>query len=418
MQFVKHLQCVRCAATYPAAPDATTCPACGDGGILDVVYDYAAIAGQVRREAVAASPERSLWRWLPLLPVLPDTPRPPLRAGGTPLYRAAVLGEALGVPSLWLKDEGQNPTGSLKDRASAVGVVKAQEAGRRVVCAASTGNAASSLAGACAALGLQAIIFVPHYAAQGKVAQLLMFGATVIAVEGTYLDAYEMSAWACQEFRLYTRNAAVNPYLVEGKKTCGLEVAEQLGWRAPEWLVMSVGDGCTIAAAYKAFTDLQALGWIDSTPKLLGVQAAGAKALYDAFNTRTRVLPGGEDTIADGISVAVPRNADKALHAIRASGGTMITVSDDEIRAAMRLTGARSGVFAEPAAAAAVAGLAAAAQRGIIGPEEEVVAAITGNGLKDVKNAIAAAGEPLRLPPDRAAVGRAVSAALEKKPRI
>lgn len=407
MEYVTELRCVNCGTAYPAGPEARTCPQCGPHGILDVEFDYDRLSRRWSPQDVDRSPDPTHWRFMPLIPVDPATPRPGLRHGGTPLYPAPRVAQWLGLGEVWLKDEGQNPSASLKDRASSVGVVKAQEAGARVVACSSTGNAASSLAGCAAAIGMPAVIFVPHYAAQGKVAQLLMFGATVMAIRGSYLQAYSLSQEAIARFGWYNRNAAVNPYLVEGKKTAGLEIAQQLGWEAPDWLAVSVGDGCTIAGIYKGFAELQRLGWIQKTPKLLAVQAEGAPALAGYY--RTGVLAEGpETTIADGISVGLPRNPDKAARAVRRSGGEFILVSDEQIMWAMRELGRRTGVFGEPSAAAAIAGLHEAAASGMIGKGQRVVAVVSGNGLKDTKNAIAAAGAPNLVDPDLAAVAAAL----------
>ncbi len=411
MRFVKHLECVQCGATYVAAPDATTCDQCGPTGILDVVYDHQAIKREWHPDEVEQSRDPSHWRFLPLLPVDPTTPRPALRTGGTPLIESPRAAAALGVHRLWLKDEGANPTGSLKDRASSVGVVKALEAGAKVIACASTGNAASSLAGQAANVGMETAIFVPQSAAQGKVTQLLIFGANVFSVRGSYREAYDLCAQAVGMYGWYNRSCAVNPYLTEGKKTAGLEIAQQLGWHAPDWVVASVGDGCSIAGIYKGFTDLHSLGWISRVPKLLAVQAQGSRAIYDYLLTGA-LRPAGEATIADGIAVSVPRNATKAVRAIRSSGGRAVLVSDDEIRQAMRWTGRLTGIFAEPAAGAAVAGLHKAVAGGLIGPADSVVAVISGSGLKDIKNAIEAAGAPHSVEPNVAALQAALPAGL------
>ena len=405
MSHVRHLICINCGATYPAAPAALTCPACGPvAGILDVVYDYEAIARLDLRSLWARDQDYSIWRYLPLLPVAEGLPRPPLRVGGTPLYPAPRLGEQLGgrlgLRHLYIKDDGLNPTGSLKDRASIIAVAKAREAGAGVVACASTGNAASSLAGNAAAMGLRSCIFVPGRAPQGKVTQLLIYGATVISVQGTYRDAFELSQQAINRWGWYNRNAALNPYLVEGKKTVSLEIAEQLQWEVPDWVVFSVGDGCTIAGGWKGFFDLYKAGVTDRVPRLLGVQAEGANPISRAFHGGGPVRPTGEDTIADSIAVGVPRNPQKALRAVRDSGGAMVDVSDEEIREAMRLLGRTTGVFGEPAGAAGLAGLKKLAESGAIAADERVVLVVTGNGLKDVANATAAAGEPIRIGAD------------------
>lgn len=411
MEFVRHLQCVECGATYEARADATTCPTCGITGILDVIYNYEAISAQFSPQSIDQSPDPTHWRFAPLLPIEPATPRPGLRTGGTPLLDVPRAASALGIRRLWLKDEGSNPTGSLKDRASSVGVVKALEAGASVIACSSTGNAASSLAGQAAAVGMKTAIFVPHYAAEGKVSQLLIYGANVFSVQASYLKAYELCQEAVARYGWYNRNCAVNPYLVEGKKTAGLEVAQQLGWRAPDWVVVSTGDGCTIAGIYKGFADLHRLGWIDRVPRFLSVQAEGSPGIAQFH--RTGVLTEvGEETIADGIAVGIPRNARKASRAVTASAGLFILVSDEEIRDAMRWLGRLTGVFGEPAAGAAVAGLRKAVTELIIGPDEEVVCIVSGNGLKDVKNAISAAGAPHKVAPNLGALAAVLPADL------
>ena len=225
MNHVKCGRCVRCGREYPAVPNLTNCEC---GGILDIIYDYDRIRTVLTRETLKNRTERSMWRYRELLPVEPETPAPPLRVGWSPLYEADRLARELGIAKLWVKDDGQNPTASLKDRASAMAVAKAQEAGAHVIACSSTGNAASSLAGNAAAAGLQTFIFVPSRAPKGKVAQLMTFGATVISVQGSYEDTFELSKQAIDRWGWYNRNAAINPYLSEGKKTVAYEIAEQL----------------------------------------------------------------------------------------------------------------------------------------------------------------------------------------------
>jgi len=414
MRFVQHLECVLCGRTHPATPTATTCPECGPTGVLDVVFDYDAIRREFDRDQIACCNNVGMWRWLPLLPVDPQGPRSPLIPGNTPLIKAPRLAEAIGVRKLFLKDEGRSPTASLKDRASAVGVAKALEVGAKVIATASTGNAASSLAGAAAAAGLQAVIFVPQTAAEGKVAQLKVFGATVFQVEGSYADAFRLATESIAEYGWYNRLSGINPYLIEGKKTCGLEIALDLNWHMPDWVVVSVGDGCTVGGIARAFLELARLGWIDRIPRILGVQAEGSPAVAECFRSGT-YKHGPESTIADGIAVGEPRNYIKAITRIKASGGTFVLVSDDEIREAMALTGRLSGVFAEPAAGAAVAGLRKAVADRIIAEDESVAVVISGSGLKDVKRAMEAAGRPIRIPPTIDAVRAALPADIHQK---
>lgn len=400
MENVLGLRCIHCGKEHLAKPGIYTCPTCGSKeGILDVEYDYQAINRVSSRAQVEKSRDSSIFRYLPFLPIHSDTPRPHLRVGGSPLYKPLGLGKSLGMNDLYVKDDGQNPTASLKDRASIVAVVKAMEEKAKIIACSSTGNAASSLAGSAAAMGLKTFIFVPSRAPQGKIAQLLVFGAHVISVQGSYEDAFRLSAEAIERWGWYNRNAAINPYLVEGKKTVALEIAEQLRWEIPDWVVVSVGDGCTIAGVWKGFKDLYLAGWIDRLPKIVGVQSTGCSPLVDAFQEDRPWRPAEENTIADSIAVGVPRNPEKALRAVRESGGTMVAVQDEEILKAMRQLGRTSGIFGEPAGVTGMAGLKQLVEVGKIQSHEKVVVIITGNGLKDVKNAIAATGEPLRVEP-------------------
>ena len=396
MKNVRYAQCVRCGKRYEAVPDLTNCTC---GGILDIVYDYDYIRSVLTKEKLALR-RHTMWRYRELLPVEETTPDTPLRVGWSPLYEEPRLAELLGVRRLWIKDDGQNPTASLKDRASAMAVAKAWEAGAKTIACSSTGNAASSLAGNAAAAGLKTYIFVPDRAPKGKVAQLMMFGANVISVKGNYEETFRLSAEAIDKYGWYNRNAAINPYLSEGKKTVSLEIAEQLDWQMPDYLAISVGDGCTIAGVWKGLKDLYAIGWIDRLPRLISAQSTGCCPLNRAINEGRDWEPMEENTIADSISVGVPRNADKALMAIRESGGLAVSVTDEEIMAAARLLGRTCGVFGEPAGVAGTAALKKACEDGLIEKDATVVSVVTGNGLKDVANAIKASGEPLHIEPE------------------
>lgn len=401
--FVRGLKCVFCGTIHgPRA--GFTCPLCGIEGILDVQFDYPAIRRVLSRKTLSRRAERSHWRYRELLPVKADAAVPALSVGWSPLMAAPSLARHVGVATLYIKDEGRNATGSLKDRASSIGVVKAKEKRLGIIACASTGNAASSCAGMAASLGLKSVIFVPERAPEPKVTQLLIFGATVLRVRGSYEDAFQLCQRSCKQWGWYNRNSGINPYLVEGKKTAGLEIAEQLAWEPPDWVAVSVGDGCTVAGVWKGFRELKTLGLIERTPRILGVQAAGAAPITTAFETGEPLRPIEPDTLADSIAVGVPRNWKKAVMAVRESGGTMINVCDEAILDAMRYTGRLAGIFAEPAAATAVAGLQRAAAEGIVGRRASAVALVTGNGLKDVQSARAAAGLPYDISPDGAAL--------------
>jgi threonine synthase len=404
MKNVKGAVCIACGAEHEAKDDTYTCEKCG--GVLEILYDYQYIKNRVSREKLAACKEYSLWRYRDFLPIAEDVRLIPLRVGWSPLYRADKLGEALGLKNLYIKDDGLNPTSSLKDRASAIAVVRAVHGGKDTAACSSTGNAASSLAGNAAAMGLKSFIFVPERAPVGKVTQLLIFGATVICVKGNYEDAFRLSAAAIETYGWYNRNAAVNPYLSEGKKTVSLEIAEQMGFNVPDYVAVSVGDGCTIAGVWKGFKDLYAAGLIDKLPKLVSVQASGCCPVNRAIETNSPIEWMEENPIADSIAVGVPRNGHKALAAIRESGGITVNVSDEEILAAMRLLGKTAGVFGEPAGVTGTAGLKKAVEQGRIPPGAAVVSIVTGNGLKDTASAqkaagLSSSGSPLiRIPPD------------------
>jgi threonine synthase len=407
---VTALRCVECERTYRPGEVSYTCPACGRTGILDVEYDYEAVArsGRLTREALAADRSTSIWRYRPLLPLAEPAQLPPVQVGGTPLIQAKRLAEWAGLRHLQIKDEGRNSTGSLKDRPSALCVVRALEEGADTVACASAGNAASSLAGFAASVGLRAVIFVPARTPPAKVAQLLAFGARVFLVKGTYDQAYDLCNEAVARFGWLNRNAAMNPFLVEGKKTVGFEICEQTNWEVPDWVACSVGDGCTIAGAFKAFVEFRRLGLIDRLPKMLGVQVEGCSPLAEAFESGGAVRPVVPETLADSIAVGRPNNATKALRAVRKSGGTFARVPDGAVIEAMGAMGRLAGVFAEPAAATAMAGLRQAAASGLIGPGERVVVMVTGNGLKDVQSAQQIGGQVATVEPELEAVLRTV----------
>jgi threonine synthase len=394
-EFVTSLRCLVCGRMIEYG-NVFTCPDCGAEGILDVQYDYDSIPNL---QSALRNRPLNQWRYRELLPVSPDVAIPHLQIGWTPVYDVPRLAQAIGISKIFLKDDGRNPTNSFKDRASSVGVMKAQEFGYKIIACASTGNAASSLAGMAAATGLCSFIFVPQRAPEPKVTQLLIFGATVIRIQGTYEQAFDLCTEACAKFQWYNRNSGSNPYLVEGKKTAGLEIAEQFGAAIPDWVVVSVGDGCTISGIGKGLEEMKRLGFIDRMPRMLGVQAEGAKPLMDAFLSGKDLLPTPTDTIADSIAVGTPRNWRRAIQKIKESNGTMAAVSDKEIVEAMRLTAQLGGVFGEPAGVAGVAGLKKAITQGIVKPGESAVVVITGNGLKDIASAKKAVGQTIDIVP-------------------
>lgn len=405
--YVTGLKCEICGTAY-SHRNIYTCPSCGDGGILDVEYDYEAIASALSKHPLQ-NREQNIWRYSELLPVSADVTRPHLSVGWTPIYDIPRLAEAFGIRQLFLKDDGRNPTCSFKDRASSVGVLKSIEFGFGQIACASTGNAASSLAGLSAATGLKSYIFVPERAPEPKVTQLLIFGATVFRVLGTYEQAFDLCKAACEKYGWYNRNSGSNPFLVEGKKTAGLEIADQLSGSLPDWVVVSVGDGCTIGGIGKGLQEMKRLGIADRVPRLLGVQAEGAKPIVDAFISGKDLVPSETNTLADSIAVGTPRNWRRALKQIKLSNGEMIAVSDDEILEAMRTTARTGAVFGEPAGVTGVAGLKKAIEQGLIGRDESVLCVITGNGLKDIQSAKQAAGRALEVKPALADLTKVLS---------
>ena len=407
-------KCSICQAQY--APDEVTyiCPK--DGGNLDVVLDLETIRKQTNIKDIFASTDMSLWRYLPVLPVTdPGGKGTPLRAaGGTPVFNPARLADKLGIHSLWVKDESRNPTASFKDRASAVLVARAREIGAKVVVTASTGNAGAALAGMSAAVGQKAVIFAPRTAPSAKVAQLLVFGARVILVDGTYDDAFDLTIQAADEFGWYCRNTGYNPFTAEGKKTAALEIWEWLQVTKPALhgkslaVFVSVGDGNIISGLHKGFKDLLGLGWLEQMPVIYGVQAEGSAAIANAFHAGTeQIVPVNARTIADSISVDLPRDGVRAVRTARETGGSYVIVSDADILTAIAELG-KVGIFAEPAGATSYAGLVKAVQTGVIQPDQPVLVLNTGSGLKDVRAAMQAVSEAPVIEPNLKALKRII----------
>jgi threonine synthase len=391
------LRCVACGRLTPVADDLYVCPDCGAN--LLVEYDLEALKKSWSRESLAKNGDRTLWRYLPILPVSTRLEGPPV--GCTPLVAAPRLSRELELAQpLLLKDDGRNPSASFKCRASSVALKRAQELGRTLVTGASTGNAASATAVLAAAPGIRTRIFVPKTAPRAKIAQLLTFGAEVLAVDGTYDQAFDLCLEATRRFGWYNRNTGFNPYTREGKKTVSFELCEQLDWQVPDLVVVPVGDGNILSGVWKGFVEFQRLGFIERTPKLLAVQAEGSAAIVKAAAGDGVIRPVSGDTVADSISVSLPRDGQAAVKAIRESGGFGVTVSDAAILAAIGEVARGAGVFAEPAAAASWAGLKEAVRLGLVDPAWRIVALITGNGLKDVASAMKTAGEPRLIPPD------------------
>jgi threonine synthase len=397
-------KCSLCQQAYNPDELTYTCPQ--DGGNLDVVLDIASIRKKYTKENFVDKNEPSIWRYLPLLPV--DDPggrETPLHAAGwTPIFRSDRLSKITGLENLWVKDESRNPTASFKDRASAVVVARAREIQAEVVVTASTGNAGAALAGMSAAIGQKAVIFAPRNAPPAKITQLLIYGSTVYLVDGTYDDAFDLSIEASDEFGWYCRNTGYNPFTAEGKKTAAFEIWEwaqksRLSSKVPISIFVPVGDGNIISGLHKGFKDLDKLGWLGEMPRIFGVQSEGSAAIANAyFSGSEKITPVNAHTIADSISVDLPRDGIRAIRAARETGGRYILVSDDEILNAVAQLGT-VGIFAEPAGATAYAGLLRAINTGIIHTQEPVLVLNTGSGLKDISAAMKVVKEPITIEP-------------------
>ena len=321
---------------------------------------------------------------------------PPLPVGSTPLLEVSRLRSELDMPRLWLKDDSRNPSGSTKDRASLLVAAKAAEYGFETIATASTGNAATALAAVCAASGQSAVVLVPAGAPPAKLTQMLAYGAEVVPVDGSYDDAFELCLEACTEFGWYNRNTALNPFTLEGKKTIALEIGRQMAPDLADAVIVPTGDGVILGGIAKGFADLMAWGLTDRMPRLIAVQPEGASAMVAALAEGRNDVESvaGARSVADSLVVSAPRNARLALRRIRESEGGGVSVSDEAIIESIARLARLTGVFAEPAAAASLAGLDAALEAGLIDRSERVVMVVTGNGLKDRDSAARAVTLP------------------------
>ena len=399
-KYIRGYRCTVCGKFFETKEAMMTCPDCGEKGILDVEYDYEELKKVLTKDYFLNNHNYSMWRYAPMMGIDEEHIDKMLRIGWTPLVKSYNLSKELGLKELYIKDDGLNPSGSSKDRASGVAVLKAIEAGAKVISCSSTGNAASSCACHAAHMGIPAVIFVPKRAPIGKLTQISLYGATLVVVDGDYKAAFRLSKEAISKYGWYNRNAAINPFMIEGKKTVSLEIAEQLNFKPTDWVVVSVGDGCTVGGVYKGFYELQQLGLVEKVPRILGVQSEGCEPFVVASRENCPLQECEENTIADSIAVGIPRNPLKALRAIEKSNGKWISVPDSEIINAMSLLGKTEGIFGEPAAVASLAGLRKAIKEGIIRKDESVTVIITGNGLKDPNNAQKAIAKPELMEPD------------------
>ena len=407
MSFVDGLRCRECGRSYPAEA-LHVCEFCF--GPLEVAYDYDAIATAVTRRSIAAGPP-TIWRYAPLLPAEPAG-AVDLGAGWTPLVRADRLAAELGLGELWIKNDTMNPTGSFKDRVTSVALTKARELGFKVAACASTGNLANSVAAHAARAGMRSYVFIPSDLEQQKVVTTAVYGTTLVAIDGTYDDVNRLCAELTSEHPTWAFvNVNVRTYYAEGSKTLAFEVAEQLGWRAPDHVVVPIASGSQLTKIHKGFQELHRVGLLDDPPatRVSGAQAAGCAPVAAAFaEGHDFVRPVRPATIAKSLAIGNPADGPYALDAVRATGGSIGAVSDDEIVEGIRLLARTEGIFAETAGGVTVATLARLAADGVVRRDERVVAFITGNGLKTLDAVAGVVGPTATIKPTLEAFAAAV----------
>ncbi len=396
--YLKHFKCIRCGQEFLPDRIQYTCPNCR--GNLDARYHYDEIHRVISPVSLSSDREPSVWRFRPFLPLgLIESPIA-LKVGMTPLSRSMNLGKRLGLENLFIKNDGLNPSGSFKDRASFVVVAHCVEKKYRQICAASTGNAGASLACMAAAAQVETMIFVPENTPRPKLTQLLVYGAKVFSVRGNYSQAFELCEQVSNRLGWYNRNTGSSPYTREGKKTVSFEIWEQMGYEVPDLVVVSVGDGNIISGVYKGFFDLREVGWIDKIPKIVGVQSDRSASITNAFLGDGVIRKVEANTVADSISVSMPSDGEAALQAVKNSGGTLIAVPDEEILKSIKILAETEGIFAESSGVACLAGLKKLVEDRWVNPEEKIVLLVTGNGLKDVDNALKVSGSVITISPD------------------
>lgn len=388
-------KCISCGKEYPIDDIIYTCQ-CGD--LLEVLYDYENIKEKISKEGLRKR-KIGVWRYLEYLPVEDPKKIVSLYEGGTPLYRCDNLAKELGLKELYVKNEGANPTGSFKDRGMTVGATRANELNIEVVGCASTGNTSASLAAYSARAGKKCIVLLPGgNVALGKLAQAMFYGAKVIQIDGNFDEALEMVIKLAEDKKLYLLNS-INPFRLEGQKTIGFEICDQLDWQLPDRVILPVGNAGNISAIWKGFKEFKETGIIEDLPKMTGIQAEGAKPIVEAFKKGSKTILPEEnpETIATAIRIGNPVNYPKALDAIYSSKGFAESVSDREITEAQKLLARKEGIFVEPASAASIAGLIKLIDMEIVDRDEKIVCITTGNGLKDPDAAIRASERPIEI---------------------
>ncbi len=390
-------ECIECHAKFDPHEKLYTCSKCG--GLLEIEFDLEELSKKLDRRRLKAEPPM-VWKYRAFMPIFDDSKIVTLYEGGTPLHRCIRLEREVGVRELYVKNEGANPTGSFKDRGMTVGVTKALEFGTRIVACASTGNTSASLAAYAAKAGLRCFVVLPSgKVARGKLAQAMMHGAEVVGIQGNFDQALAIVRKICDERDdIYLLNS-VNPFRLQGQKSIGFEIADQLGWEVPDRIVVPMGNCANIWAIYKGFMEYEATGMTKGMPMMTGVQAVGAMPIVDAIKRGLdKFVPAEKpETIATAIRIGNPVNGPKAIRAIRASKGTAESVTDEEIIAAQKSLARLEGLGVEPASASTIAGLKKLIERGVIGRDERVVCIATGHVLKDPEEAIEVSERPVEV---------------------
>ena len=403
-----HQECINCGTKYDINDIVYFCRKCGD--ILEVKYDFAELSQKLDKSNWRNVP-LSVWRYKDFMPIEDVSKIVSLNEGGTGLHSCHKLGKKLGLMQLYVKNEGENPTGSFKDRGMTVGVSKANELGARNVICASTGNTSASLAAYAAKAGMNCTVLIPSgKIAYGKLSQAMIYGAKVLQVRGNFDQSLDFVFKLAEKHpSIYLLNS-INPFRVEGQKSLGFEICDQLDGEAPDRIVVPVGNAGNISAIWKGFSEYRKLGFIEKVPKMTGIQAAGSAPIAQMIKTGSNemVPVKSPETLATAIRIGAPVSWKKAVNAIRDSGGTAETVTDDEILAAQKLLARVEGIFVEPASASSIAGLIKLVNIGIIQKDERVVCVTTGHGLKDPDTAVKMSEKPIEVDAEMAAIENAL----------
>jgi threonine synthase len=401
-------KCINCGSEYSIDEIVYFCKKCGD--LLEIKYERSELAGALKKSQWRDAP-LSVWRYRDFMPISDPSKIVSLNEGGTGLHLCQRLAKHLGIRQLYVKNEGENPTGSFKDRGMTVGVTKAVELGVKSVICASTGNTSASLAAYAAKAGLQCAVLIPSgKIAYGKLSQAMIYGAKVIQVRGNFDESLDIVLKLSEKHRsIYLLNS-INPFRIEGQKSLGYEICDQLNQEAPDRIVVPVGNAGNISAIWKGFTEFHELGVVKSLPKMTGIQAAGSAPIAQAIkNGMDTIVPvAAPETVATAIRIGAPVSWKKAMNAIRESHGTAETVTDAEILDAQKTLARVEGLFVEPASASSIAGLKKLRENGEIDKDERVVCVTTGHGLKDPDTAVKMSEKPVEVDAEITAIEEAL----------